>query len=365
MHINRIFTPLFLSIFVAMLGIGIIAPIMPLYVKSMGANGFELGLIYAAFSISRAIFMPIMGKLSDRKGRKLFILIGLAIYASVSLGYIGADSVMAITWIRLLHGVGSAMVIPIATAVIGDISPKGKEGRLMGNFQVALFLGFGAGPLLGGLIRDLFTISQVFYFMGSLSLGALIMVAVWVPETQTHLKHRTRQKSQSISVWHHPKFRGLLSFRLSNAVGRAAVIAFLPVFASHLNLTASKIGVLISMNILLTSLLQYVFGKVADRFDRRILIISGNVIGAVPLLLTPFAQSFLHLALLGCLMGLGGGLAFPAAGAVATELGREHGMGNVMGYFNMSMSIGSIVGAMSAASSTTSRIPRSSRSRMV
>ena len=348
MHVNRIFIPLFLAIFVAMLGIGIIAPIMPLYVESLGANGFELGLIYAAFSISRAVFMPIMGKLSDQKGRKRFILIGLAIYASVSLGYIGAGSVMTMTWIRLLHGMGSAMVIPIATAVIGDISPKGREGRMMGNFQVALFLGFGAGPLLGGLIQDLFEISQVFYFMGSLSFIALIMVAIWVPETESHLKHQKEKTPQSISVFRHPKFRGLLAFRFSNAVGRASVIAFLPVFASHLNLPASKIGILISINILLTSLLQYIFGKVADRFDRRILIIAGNIIGAVPLLLTPFAQSFSHLALLGCLMGLGGGLAFPAAGAVATELGRGYGMGHVMGNFNMAMSIGSIVGAMSA-----------------
>lgn len=348
MHENRIFISLFLSIFVAMLGIGVISPIMPLYAKSLGANGFDLGLIYAAFSISRAIFMPMAGRLSDHKGRKMFIVIGLVIYSLVSLGYIWAQSVLTMTLIRLLHGIGSAMVVPIASAVIGDMSPKGKEGQMMGNFQVALFLGFGAGPLLGGVIQDYFSSEHVFYFMGALSLLALLLIVVFVPELKTGKKLKDKEQTAFKTMWHKPVFRGLVSFRLSNAVGRAAVISFLPVFAARINMTPAKIGILVSLNILLTSILQWIFGKAADRYDRRLLIILGNVVGAIPLLLTPMATTFSHLVILGCLMGLGGGIAFPAAGAVATELGRKHGMGNIMGFFNMAMSIGSIVGAMAA-----------------
>ena len=85
---NRIFFVIFLTVFVAMLGVGIIAPTMPLYADHLGANGLWLGIIYASFSLSRLVFMPMAGRFSDLKGRKLFLAIGLAIYAVVSLGYI-------------------------------------------------------------------------------------------------------------------------------------------------------------------------------------------------------------------------------------------------------------------------------------
>ena len=70
---KRIFNVLFVSVFAVMLGLGIVAPLMPLYAENLGATGVWLGLIFAGFSLTRAIFTPIMGRLSDRRGRKRFI----------------------------------------------------------------------------------------------------------------------------------------------------------------------------------------------------------------------------------------------------------------------------------------------------
>ncbi|MFC1914030.1 MFS transporter [Chloroflexota bacterium] len=66
-----------LSIFSSMLGVGIVAPLLPLYAEDMGATGIWLGIIFGSFYISRSIVMPIMGKLSDRRGRKLILGSGL------------------------------------------------------------------------------------------------------------------------------------------------------------------------------------------------------------------------------------------------------------------------------------------------
>ncbi len=76
---------LFAVVFSAMLGMGIIAPLMPLYAESMGASGLSLGIMYAGFALSRAIFMPFIGRLSDSRGRKRFMVIGLLAYITVSL----------------------------------------------------------------------------------------------------------------------------------------------------------------------------------------------------------------------------------------------------------------------------------------
>ena len=95
---------------------GIIAPLLPLYADDLGASGLWLGIIFAGFSISRAIFMPIFGRISDRQGRRKFVCTGLFAYAVISLGYIWADSISDLTLVRTLHGVASAMIIPIAQA---------------------------------------------------------------------------------------------------------------------------------------------------------------------------------------------------------------------------------------------------------
>jgi DHA1 family multidrug resistance protein-like MFS transporter len=344
---RRIFFILFLALFVAMLGAGVIAPTIPLYAKTLGATGIWLGLIYSAFSVSRVIFMPMAGKLSDRRGRKVFIATGLMIYALASLGYVWSHSIFEMVWIRFLHGIGSAMVVPIAAAAIGDISPAGKEGSVMGTFNVALFLGYGAGPLLGGIVMDVVGMNEVFYLMGGLSFLSLVLV-LFLPENKNAVKERVRTITPFLKIWRHDVFKELLIFRFSNAVVRGSLMVFLPVFATKLDISAAQVGLLVALNILLTAVLQHFFGGLADRMNRHFLMIVGNTITAIPMLFIPTATSLAHFLILGVIMGIGGGLAFPAALAVATELGRKHGMGNIMGFFNQSMSLGMIVGPVTA-----------------
>jgi len=124
--IKKVFPVLALSIFSSMLGVGIVAPLLPIYADEMGATGIWIGVIFGGFSISRTIVMPIIGRLSDRHGRKLFLGIGLLAYAIISLGYIWAENVSQLTAVRLIQGAASGMIIPIAQAYIGDISPEGK-----------------------------------------------------------------------------------------------------------------------------------------------------------------------------------------------------------------------------------------------
>lgn len=347
MREHRISLVLYVSLFTAMLGAGVIAPVMPAYAETLGATGFWLGFIWAGFSVSRAIVMPVAGRLSDRSGRKRFIVLGLSIYALSSLGYAWAGGIPQLVIVRFLHGCGSAMVIPIAAAIIGDLSPAGEEGRMMGGFGFALFLGFGAGPLLGGMLMDRTGIAAPFYLMGILSFVSLLLVILLLPDDERS-SAALRRGSPFTVMWRGSRFRGLLVFRFSNAVCRATLLSFLPVFAAGLGIGGSRVGILLSANILLTGILQQLSGRVADRVKRHVLVAAGNGITALALLVLPLAGTFEHLLIIGLCMGVGSGFAFPAAGAVATELGREHGMGSLMGYFNMSMSLGMIVGPIIA-----------------
>jgi len=100
--------------------------------------------------------MPLVGRLSDGCGRKRFIVTGLFVYSLVSLGLLLAISPVVLTIVRLGQGCAAAMIIPLAQAYMGEIAPPSKEGKYMGLFSVALFTGFGLGPLLGGILKDLY-----------------------------------------------------------------------------------------------------------------------------------------------------------------------------------------------------------------
>ena len=344
--IKKVFPILALSIFSSMLGVGIISPLLPLYAEQMGATGIWIGIIFAGFSISRTIVMPIVGRLSDRSGRKLFLSIGLLGYAIISLGYIWANSVTELTLVRLIHGVASGMILPIAQAYVGDISPEGEEGTWMGYFNAAFFTGFGFGPLMGGVLTDYFGMNIAFYAMGGLNLLAFLLVIFFLPEIgqgKTLASPRASFKQMSTSSM----MKGLFSFRLSFSIGRGILATFLPVFAGiYIGLSSTLIGVLLAVNILLMSLLQVYGGNIADRFNRRVLIVVGSLTNLIYLALIPLGGNFWQLLGICVLGGVGGAIALPAASALTVVEGRRFGMGSTIAVFAMAFSIGMVIGPL-------------------
>jgi len=342
--IKKAFPTLALSVFASMLGIGIISPLLPLYAEDLGASGIWIGIIFAGFSISRAIVMPIAGRLSDRRGRKLFLSIGLLSYAVISLGYIWAKDVSQLTLIRLIHGIAAGMVMPVAQAYVGDISPEGEEGTWMGYFNAAFFTGFGCGPLMGGALTDHFGMNVAFSTMGGLNLLAFLMVIFLLPETKpkktaASLNLSFREMSASGLI------RGLFSFRVAFSLGRGAFAAFLPIFAGiYLGLSPTLIGILLAVNILLMSLLQIYGGNAADRFNRKALVVIGGLVNIAYLALIPLTSSFWQLLGICALGGLGGAVAMPAHSALSIEEGRKFGMGSTMAIVAVAFSIGMAAG---------------------
>ena len=124
----KIFATLFLAVFSVTLGVGLVVPLLPVYAHELGATGLYIGFIFGAFSLSRTAFLPIFGRLSDLKGRKPFITTGLLAYSLVSIGFTLSRNVSLLILIRFFQGIASAMILPVAQAYIGEITPKQKEG---------------------------------------------------------------------------------------------------------------------------------------------------------------------------------------------------------------------------------------------
>jgi MFS family permease len=341
---KRVYNVLFISVFATMLGLGVVSPLLPIYAENLGATGIWLGIIFSAFSLSRSVFMPIVGRISDRRGRKWIILIGMFAYATLSLTYIVADSIYSLTAVRFAHGIASAMVVPIAMAYIADLSEKGKEGSHMGNFSISMFLGMGVGPLLGGFLNDALGMDSVFYVMAGLSAFATLLVAVSLPEAKPgHLKI---PKIESVPMWEIftlPAIRGVLVFSFISALGRGGMMVFIPVFAPLIAISPTEVGIVLSANTFLMALLQMPIGRLTDTGNKVALIVVGSAVTAVSLGMIPLSGSFLPLLVITSLVGVGGAIQQPAIMALTVEAGRTLGMGTAMGAYNTVFGIGMII----------------------
>lgn len=344
---RKIFFVLFISVFSCMLGVGTIVPILPIYAETLGASGLWLGAIFAGFSLSRIVFMPLIGKFSDRMGRKRFIALGLLIYTLSSLGFIYANNVQALTLVRIIQGFSSAMILPIAMAYIGDISPPGKEATYMGIITVALFLGFGGGPILGGITKDLFTIEADFLVMGGLCLIAFFLVLIYLPRSSSIHKNAPPLDIPFTTMLQSRSVMGICFYRFASAFCRGSIMAFLPLYAHNaLKLNGSQIGLVTASSILLTAVLQLPFGKLADRLNRKMLVLWGSILyfSIVPLI--PYTLNFSQILLLNIILGFFGALSLPAASAMILREGKQFGMGSTMAIFNVAMSAGLAVGPL-------------------
>ena len=346
--INKIFPILGLSIFSSMVGIGIIAPLLPVYARDLGATGVWIGVIFAGYAISRTVVLPFVGRLSDRRGRKMVISIGLLIFTITSFAYVLADNVATLFIIRLLQGVAAGFVQPIAQAYIGDIAPEGEEGKWMGLFNAAFLVGWGCGPLMGGILNDHFGMDSAFYVMGGLNVLAFLGVAIFLPEV-VRKKGETAPGSSFSDMVSSNLSRGLFSFQVGDAAHRGIVQTFIPIFGGlTLSLSSSLTGTALSVLVLGAGLIQIYTGRLADRFNKRRVVVIGSIGIIISMLVVPQAVGFWTMLVFLAIAIIGDATAIPSASALVIEEGRKYGMGLSMAMFNMGMGVGMSVGPILA-----------------
>ncbi len=340
--VKSTFIVLWPAIFVAMLGVGIISPLLPTYANTLGASGFMLGLIFGGFSIARMFAMPAVGRLSDRHGRKQFIIAGLLIQVLAAIGFLFSTSPWQLVGVRAFQGLAGAMIIPVSQAYVGEISPDGKESTYMAWFVVALFGGFGCGPIIGGLIEDYLSFSANFIFLAALCFISFLSVLCLLPEPKlSQEQSRSRIEVRYRVLLRNPIIRGLFFFRIANSFGRGIVTMLLPLFGElQLHLTTAQVGVVLSTNLLTSAIVQPFFGRLGDKVNRSSLLIVGTIGQAVSLAMMVFVEGFWQLLAINLMMGVAGAISIPAAGGMMTTEGKKGGMGGSMAIFNLGMSIG-------------------------
>jgi len=354
MPINiKIFTTLFLAIFFTTLGVGLVVPLLPVYAHELGAGAFQVGLVFAAFSLTRSMFVPYFGKLSDKKGKKPFLTTGLFIFFFLSILYTYSKNIETLILLRLGQGFASAMVLPVAQAYIGIMTPPQKEGRVMGLFNISLYGGLSIGPLLGGVVKDWFSINASFLSMGALCLFGFVLCLLLLPREDVLQKNNPSGSGKSkpyFAIVKTPAIFSLFTFRICFTTCIGIIWTFLPLFANTmLDLSSSAIGFVIMINVFIAGLLQAPMGYIADRFSKKIMVTAGGVLAIISLLCLNYATSFNGLVIANGIFGLAGGISLPAIMALGIIEGRKtRAMGSIMGILTLAHSLGMLVGPLLA-----------------
>ena len=338
----------FLIVFVDLVGFGIVIPILPTYAEDLGPSPLVLGLLMASFSIMQLLATPLLGRLSDRYGRRPVLLLSLLGSVAGYVLFAVADSLPLLFLSRIVDGFSGGN-ISTAKAVIADITAPEDRARGMGLIGAAFGLGFIFGPAVGGRLADLAS-----WMPGAAaaaaSLLAFVLVLVILPETRRAggpMAPRLDFASLARSV-----SRPGLGFVLG--AGFLAILAlagFETVFAQWLratfDLSRGRISDLFAVLGVLAALVQGVLvGRLARRYGEARLLVGGGLLAALALALLPGVVGLWWLVADLALLALGIGVATPAASSLVSRLASAEEQGGALGLFEALRSLARVVGPL-------------------
>lgn len=185
-----------INMFIAMLGIGLVIPVLPQFMQEFGESGTALGYLVSATGLTHFLFSPLGGKMSDQYGRKIIIISGLGLFAMSQFIFAIAHDMWMLYLSRLIGGVGIAFMISPIMAAVADITNNENRGKGLARLGAAMSLGFVIGPGIGGFLAE-YGLRVPFYVATAVAVFSLVVSILILPETLTQEKQLAVRKSQS------------------------------------------------------------------------------------------------------------------------------------------------------------------------
>jgi DHA1 family tetracycline resistance protein-like MFS transporter len=368
---GRVLGVVFLTLFLDLLGFGVILPIQPFYAESFGASATVVTLIGATYSLMQFVFAPVWGRLSDRVGRRPVVLVSVAFAFAgwMVLGF--ANALWMLVLSRAIAGFGNANLGTVQ-AIVADVTKPEERAKGMGLIGAAFGLGFLFGPIVGGVFGSMYGPQVPAFIAAGLAalnwvLAALILPETKKPSTSTsapppELRRSLFPFAAMREAGRIPGVTPLLAMGFVFTVGFSLMEAALSLFLEREYLPASLIGteeggkqaaslamqVLVTVGVTAVLVQGGAIRRLRVSFTEKQLLLAGSVLiavgfalwAALPFLHLPFAANFPITILIAC----GSGVFSPSSSSLLSRTADEQRQGMVLGVGQAVSSLGRIFG---------------------
>ena len=339
---------IFITVFIDLVGFGIVIPVLPIYARRFDASETVIGLLLGVFSAMQFIFSPILGRISDRVGRRPVLLLSL-IGTSIGFLIMGvADTLWLLFLARIIDGISGAN-ISTAQAYIADVTPPEQRSKGMGLIGAAFGLGFVVGPALGGVLSQV-SLSAPFFFAAGLAAVNAVALYFLLPES-LKAEHRDLARRR-VSIKEVFKESG--SWRLGaimatwffSTLAFSILTAIYALFTlSRFNYDVAHVGYIFAFVGLIGAIIQGgLIGRLVKAFGDRLLVIAGTALIAFSMFWLPLSDSLSTLLLATTGIAVGNSLATPTLNAMASKSVSALWQGRVLGVLQSVASLARIIG---------------------
>lgn len=340
---------LMVNMFIAIGSFGIIIPILPAYLESIGEGGTAAGLMIAIFAGAQLIMSPIAGKWTDQYGRRKMIIIGLSGLTLSMFIFYGSNSIWWLYASRVIGGVGAALLIPAIFAYVADITTMAQRARGNSLVSAAMSLGIVIGPGIGGFLAD-YGLKMPFLISAIVSLVAVIFSIIVLkesrieqPSASMNYQDESMAKKMVRSV-KMPYFIPLI-ITLVMSFGLMAYESVLGLFVDNqFEATPKEIAIMITSTGIVSVIVQlFMVDRLVHRYGERMVLNIFLAVAALGFLLSLLSPSYLFFFGTTLLIFLATSILRPVLNTLISKLAGDE-QGFAMGMNNAYMSIGNVLG---------------------
>ena len=335
---NKPLFSIFLIVFIDMLGFGLILPLLPYYAETFGASDTIIGLLVASYAAAQLIGAPILGRLSDRFGRRPVLLVSLlgTLLGFLLLGFAGTLFILFVA--RILDGLTGGN-ISVAQAYISDVTDAKNRAKGLGMIGAAFGLGFIIGPASGGLLSQWGYAVPAFVAAGLVAIN-LLMVAFWLPESLTPEKRSSATEkrpainlSALLAALKRPISGSLLITRFFFGLAFSIFQTIFSLYAlRRFNLDATQTGFILTYVGVLSVIVQGgLVGRLSQRFRDDVLIFASVGIMALSLLGWALTPSVTVLLIVLAPTAFAGGVLNTVLSSALTKAVEQQEIGGILG----------------------------------
>jgi MFS transporter, DHA1 family, tetracycline resistance protein len=339
---------IFITVFIDLIGFGIVIPVLPLYAKNFQASDAVIGLLLASYSGMQFFFSPILGRLSDRYGRRPILMFSI-LGTSVGFLVMGLANTLWLLFVARIIDGATGGNISTAQAYIADVTPPEKRSSGMGLIGAAFGLGFIFGPAIGGLLSQI-SLAAPFLFASGLAAANAVALFFLLPESlgsehraKTGVRAPIADVFREAGSW---QLAAVMATYFFGTVAFALLTATYPLFTEgRFNMDTAHNGYIFAyLGVIGATIQGGLIGRLSKAVGDKTLAVIGTMILAVSMFALPSSMTVVALIVASTGIAIGNSLVTPTLYAMASKSVSASWQGRTIGVVQSAASLARIIG---------------------